>query len=330
METTITEEDGVFTVQVRRAFKTMDEAQSFAASVHCEKVDRRKLRPRAFDEFCEYTPESTSTHKRAKCKICVKLHGHVAGVTESTFTLEWVVGETHQGDVRERENNEASRHLRTKVKTDEGFKRVDELHQMYKENPSKYAVAAPPPPHEPVMKSFDEAFSLEENIEAGETLAHEVARLAKATAYAVIAMQDPVGDAPVHGVGLYYHGVDLQKRAETVMSKDGVQVLSSEYTQSKYNLAKIEAYLCKLPRSEPVDLAIEVLQRWWYRGVKKATRNNEYLPRMLACFKAARSAHEEVMAAVRIAFAGLVEAPWEPKDSTRLLLAMVEREESSA
>ena len=99
METTIVEKDGEFVVQVRRTFKTMDEAQSFAANVHCsEKVDRRKMRPRAFDEFCEYMPDSTSTHKRAKCKICVKLCGHIVGVTESTFNIEWVVGEAHQGD----------------------------------------------------------------------------------------------------------------------------------------------------------------------------------------------------------------------------------------
>ena len=173
------------------------------------------------------------------------------------------------------------------------------------------------------MKSMDETFTLEENIEAGEHLAGEVYRLAFAPAYAAIAMQEPLSDdgpSPMWGV-------DLKKRAEAVMKKEGVQLMSSEYVTAKYNIPHIEAYLCKLPRSEPVDLAIEVLQKWWYHGVKKTAKNSDYYLRMLAFFKSARSAHEQVMVAVRAAFAGTrVSQPWEESRYVTRLLASVEDE----
>ena len=322
METKIIEgADGEFVVHAQKTFKTMGEAQSFISTFHGgEKVDRRKTRPRAFDEFCEYLPNSSSTYRRAKCNICVQLHGHIAGVTESTFHLEWTVSEAYQDESRERENNEASRHMRAKVKTGEGFKTVQELHQIYKADPAKYAVPAPPPPHEPVMASYDDASTSEMNIEDGEDLAGEVARLAHATAYAVIAMQEPVSEAGCMSV-------DLEKCAKAVLAKNGVHLLSAGYESSKYNMSKMEEYLCKLPRSESVDLAIEVIQKQWYYGVKNVKKNMDYLPRVLACFKAARSAHQKVMAAADAAFAGArIHPPWQQKDHTSRILAALEDE----
>ena len=110
METRITEGDGEFVVEARRTFATMGEAQSFVSTFHAgAKVDRRKMRPRAFDKFCEYMPDSSTTHRRAKCNICLKLHGHIAGVTESTFTLEWMVSEAHQDEARDRENRDQNK-----------------------------------------------------------------------------------------------------------------------------------------------------------------------------------------------------------------------------
>ena len=51
METKITEGDGEFVVEARRTFATMGEAQSFVSTFHAgAKVDRRKMRPRAFDK----------------------------------------------------------------------------------------------------------------------------------------------------------------------------------------------------------------------------------------------------------------------------------------
>ena len=331
METKVTsEEDGSFVVQVRRTFRSMEEAQHYAATVQFggEKVDKRKLRPRAFDEFCEYLPDSTRTLKRAQCKICVKLFGHMSGVTQSTFTLEWTVGQDHQHEVKERENNEASRHLRAKVVTAEGVMTVKDLHEMYKRDPEKFATAAPPPPHQPIIAAYNkEAFELENAIECGETLTKEVYNMAKEIGFAVIAMQEPVMDSEPLG----YRGgpnlpVDLEKRAKTVLAKHGV-TLSDVRTNSMRNVSMIETFLCGLPRSKAVDLALYIYQKLWYQGVHKAVKNMDYFQYVLSRFHQARAAHEEAMELVQEAFGDLrLRRRWYPCEETERILAATKEE----
>ena len=314
METKITNENGAFVVHVRREFSTMEDAQRFVATVHFggEKVDKRKMRPRAFDEFCEYLPDSTRTLKRAKCNICIKLHGHIAGVTEATFNLEWKVGDEHQAELKERENNEASRHLKAKVKTADGLKTVKELHEMYRQDPEKFAAAAPPPPHQPVMTTWDETIDLETAIEQGEELARAVGHIAWATAYAVIAMQEPVADGEPSPYGPLQ--INLEKHAKTVLAKHNVKLADVGYVSAKYNNSVIEQFLCELPRSEAVDLALHIYQKLWYQGVRKAVKNKGYFPYVLSRFKQARSAHEAVMNLVQTAFGeARFYPPWEPQ-----------------
>jgi hypothetical protein len=330
METKITTEDGCFVVHVRREFTSMEEAQRYAATVQFggEKVDKRKLRPRAFDEFCEYLPDSTSTLKRAQCNICVKLHGHVSGVNESTFTLEWTVGQDHQNEVKERENNEASRHLRTKVKTVDGVMTVKDLHEMYRRDPDKFATAAAAPPHQPVMTSCRSAYDLETAIDMGRYLAGEVNRIAFMTAYAVIAMQDPVPQI----VPTLYWKVNVQKHAEMVLAKHGITLFDRSNPNSHYNCAEMEKFLCTLPRSEAVDIALHIFQKIWYLGVRKAAKNKDYLPHVLSRFKQACTAHEEAMKLVRLAFGRTaIYDPWFPSSRTEQILKILdmEKEEDS-
>lgn len=328
METKITNEDGAFVVHVRREFSTMEDAQRYAATVQFggEKVDKRKMRPRAFDEFCEYLPDSTRTLKRAKCNICIKLHGHILGVTDSTFNLEWKVGDEHQTELKERENNEASRHLKAKVKTTDGVKTVKELHEMYKQDPDKFAVAAPPPPHQPIMITGDEAFDLETAIENGKELAGAVGRIAQATAYAVIAMQEPVADGAPSSYGPL--PINLEKHAKTVLAKHNVKLADVGYDIAKYNNAVIEQFLCELPRSEAVDLALHIYQKLWYKGVRKAAKNKDYFPYVLSRFQQARSAHEAAMKLVQTAFGeARFHPPWEPqpRSYTERILAELDK-----
>ena len=310
MQTNITEEHGRFVVQVRREFTTMEEAQHFAASVQFggEKVDRRKLRPRVFDEFCEYLPDSTLTHKRAKCKICFHLYGHIRGISESTFTLEWHLGADHQAEAKDRENNEASRHLKKKVIVDlpgePGVaKTVAELHAIYKAEPAKYEAPAPPPPHQPMMPNVSDIYDLEEAVEVGDMYAKQVKQLAIATAYVAIAMQEPVSEGKV----------SLEAHAKAVMKKGGVELQGPEYVGSEYNANLIERFLCGLQRSDVVDAAVKVFQTYWLRGVNKAAKNRDYFAFAKGRFDMSRTLYNEIMEKARVAFAGAeVIGPWIP------------------
>ena len=317
-------------VRKNGTFKTAEDAQHYAASMQLggAKVDRRKLRPRAFDEFCEYLPDSTRTRRRAVCKICAKLHGHIRGVTESTFTLEWVVSEEHQDEVKERENNEASRHLRKKVTTDAGLKKVEDLHAMYKEDPDKYAEAAPLPPHEPIMTSREDAIELELEIEDAEIVARQVYNLAWCSALAVIAMQEPYVPAPQIAHGFDFSRVRVKEHAITVLAKHGVELPYDE--DGKWKLASVEKFLCTLPRDQPVDLALTILQNHYVSGVRKLSKNKDYVKRVINYFKRARAAYMAVMKHVRDAFVGArVEEPWEQTDRVTRTLAGDETDEEN-
>ena len=335
METKITTEaDGSVVVHVRREFRSMEDAQRYAATVQFggDKVDKRKLRPRAFDEFCEYLPDSTCTLKRAQCNICVKLFGHISGVTESTFTLEWTVGQDHQHELKERENNEASRHLRARVATAEGVTTVKDLHEMYKKDPDKFATAVPPPPHKPIIAPYNkEAFELEYAVECGELLTKEIYNIAQEIGFAVIAMQEPVMDSePLGYAGEPNLPVDLKTRAEKVLAKHGV-TLANVRTISMGNVSKIETFLCGLPRSKAVDLALYIYQKLWYQGVRKAAKNKDYFPYVLSRFHQARAAHKEAIELVQEAFGDVqLRRRWHPCEETERILAATDKEEADS
>ena len=152
------------------------------------------------------------------------------------------------------------RHLKAKVKTADGVKTVKELHEMYKQDPEKFAAAAPPPPHQPVMITWEEPIDSEDAIEHGEELARAVGHIARATAYAVIAMQEPVADGGPSPSGRPLP-INLEKHAKTVLAKHNVKLADVDNMKAKYNHAAIEQFLCELPRSEAVDLALHRLPK---------------------------------------------------------------------
>lgn len=208
---------------------------------------------------------------------------------------------------------------------------VKDLHEMYKRDPDKFAAAAPPPPHQPVMTSWSSAFDLEESISEGQEVAKEVYWIAKATAFAVIAMQNPVPD----GAPCYYGGgptpVEVEKHAKKVLAEHGVTLADPGYAIAKYNNAEMEKFLCGLQRTEAVDIALHIYQKLWYHGVKKAVKKKDYFPYVLSRFKQARAAHEEAMKLVKLAFGRAVINPlWRPRLHTESILATVDKEEEGS
>ena len=251
-----------------KEFETMEQAQTFTqecGQIGRPKQDLRKIRYRAFEEFCEMLPEQTSTEKRAKCKICVKLYGHVKGLAESNIVVKWTVGKGHTSDIRDRENRAASRHLSQKVQTEEGLKYIKELHDQFYANPSKYEAPAPAPPHQPLLPTYQErhdADFLSFDISTGNQYAREIKKIAIAACLTIVAVSEPVGDT------------DVKEHAIGIMRKSGVDesALTDEYIDSA-----IDHFVCTFPRGPMVDMAIKILHEYYIQGILKEPKNARYL-----------------------------------------------------
>ena len=287
METRVAQENGKFVVHSRREFDTVEDAQAFASTLF-GKVDRRKIRPRKFEEFCEYTSDSTATRKRAVCKICLKLYGHIIGVTESTIHLEWSVGEPHQADNKERENNEASRHLKKNVMTSEGIKKVEDLHQMYKSDPEKYSDPAPPPPPQPLLPTSQSTFHLELDIKDGKTYQNAVNFLVLHIGILVVSMQEPATGR-----------IDIREHAAAILKRHGTDLFGTALSLHIQDMAIIESYLCQLEQSEARDLAVVSMQKHWIQGAQKTPKNEQFFLRVRDHYDAAHGIYNQVKTLAR-------------------------------
>ena len=252
-----------------KEFDSMEQAQMFVqecGQIGRPKQDLRKVRPRLFDDFCEMLPEHTSSsEKRAQCKICVKLYGHVKGLTDSHIILKWKVDKIT--DPKERENKAASRHLNQLINTGKGQTSVKDLHNEFHLDPGKYENPAPLPKHQPLLPTFDERYASDflcYDIETGNQYARDIRNMAVGASRAVIALQvdEPLSNG------------NIEDRANRIMRKHGVpeHTLNGEYIENT-----LDHFICQLPRDPLVDMAIKIFHEYYILGILKKPKNAGYL-----------------------------------------------------